>query len=355
MIATIKEIAAEVGVSRQAVSAALNNKTNCRVSPEKREHILRVARENGYRTNFGYKLMQRQKTHTVALVVSMRQKESEEHMQKLVIRLLNCFNELGYSTYFNNAMTTDPKHNLLQIKDLITRGAEHFIFLGSPIGHEEIAEEIVRRNLTYIGFNSSFPRNLTSDSLTASVDILKYFQRQVGDDIRLVIQLDLTQEHIKGRARFQALRQLFPNVGEQELFDRYVVLIPSLQWEEDDFSERMFRIGYEGTARAMQQPRPPRALFYVSDNYALGGAAYLHNHGFQVGRDVLLAGFNNVEAVRHHVLPITSAEHDKEKIIEILLRESRESTPFSQTIPLRVHFRPATDVNSNCEKSHESC
>ena len=51
MAVTLKDIAEKAGVSNQVVSAVLNSKTNCRVSKEKRQKILELARRLNYQPN----------------------------------------------------------------------------------------------------------------------------------------------------------------------------------------------------------------------------------------------------------------------------------------------------------------
>ena len=51
MAVTLKDIAEKAGVSNQVVSAVLNSKNNCRVSKEKRERILELARRLNYQPN----------------------------------------------------------------------------------------------------------------------------------------------------------------------------------------------------------------------------------------------------------------------------------------------------------------
>jgi len=305
MSVTIKDIAAEAQVSYQAVSAVLNDKTNCRVSATTRARILEIAQRRGYRTNFGYQLIMRKPTRTAALVLSMPQIEREEYIKELLLRLMEGFNAMGITTYFNNLMTTDPGHNLAQINELIARGVEHFIFFGSPAGHEAIAATIRDRTLTYVGFKSRFDRNLGSDSVSASIEVLRYFRDHGAADFRLIIPMALDNGQFDGGYRFMALQRFFPEQSAEALYRRYVVRIPAPTWQGQDFGQEMFRLGYDGTAIALRQSPAPLALFYLADHYALGGAAYLYEHGYQVGKDILLAGFNNIDAVRFHPLPIT--------------------------------------------------
>ena len=339
MIATIKSIAAEANISHQAVSAVLNNKTNCRVSPATRERILRIAREKGYRTNFGYKLMQGQATETVAIVISMRQMEHEEFVQEMVMKLMGRFNELGYATYLNNRMTRDPLRNVEQIQDLIRRGAQSFLFFGTPFGYREITAELRRQRCTFVGFKSEFERNLHVDSRRGTLKMLAFLRERIGNDFRLLLPAPLEQTPGTLRSRFDALPVLFPELPLEELSARYVTALPPLAWEEPDFISQMYRNAYLGTEQVMREKHPPQALMFLSDNYALGGAAWLHEHGYRVGRDILVSGYNNTQAVRSSVLPILSAEHPQERIIEILLEESRKTTDFRMTLNPIIHYR----------------
>ena len=54
---TMKDIAKAAGVSQPAVSAVLNNRGNCRVSPETRSRILRIAEELDYHPNQAARLL----------------------------------------------------------------------------------------------------------------------------------------------------------------------------------------------------------------------------------------------------------------------------------------------------------
>lgn len=65
---TMKEIARRAGVSRPAVSAVLNNTTASRVSVEKRELILKLARETGYVPNVAAQQLKGKSNRLVGLV-----------------------------------------------------------------------------------------------------------------------------------------------------------------------------------------------------------------------------------------------------------------------------------------------
>ncbi|MBE6378355.1 MAG: LacI family transcriptional regulator [Lentisphaerae bacterium] len=334
--ATIKSIAAEAGVSYQAVSAVLNGKTNCRVSPQRREEILRIARESGYRPNFGYRLMRGKATHTVAIVSGMRQIESDEHVRELLLKLMQELNSRGYATYFNNMMTPDADNNLREIRDLITRGAEHFIFIGSPMGHFEIEAELLKNNRTFIGWNSYFSRNLQSGSIEASTDILRFLIEQTGEIPQLILPAPVSTNC----ARYLALQTILAEKNISDSINDYIISTPQLDWEEKNFNIKAFELGYKGTKIAFSRNTPPKALAYFTDKFALGGIMWLHEHNIRIGKDVFLSGFNNIEAICTNPYPVASAEHPVTEAIEILLEQMDKNQPFSRHLKLKLHLRP---------------
>ena len=340
MPATIKSIAAEAGISYQAVSAVLNGKNNCRVSPQRREQILQIAREQGYQTNFGYKLMRGQTTHTVAIISAMRQIESDSHVRKLVLKLMQKLNLLGYSTYFNNTMTAQKDENIRQIRELINRGTEHFIFIGSPVGHEDIQQEVNANRRTYIGWNSFFDRDLHSGSLEASVKLFK-FMMEISGELPVLLMPNLRSTL---NDRLNAIK-----IAGKDVFDSdtHILELPPPQWDETDFNRKAFESGYRGTAELFNRAKKPRSIAYYTDAYALGGALWCHEHNITVGKDVYLSGFNNIDAVRFHPLPIASAAHPVDECIDILLQEMSSMEKFHKTLELELFLRP---YNSDISK-----
>lgn len=64
----MKDIASRVGVTQSAVSAVLNNTTASRVSPKKRELILKICRELNYRRNFAATALKKRETKLLGLI-----------------------------------------------------------------------------------------------------------------------------------------------------------------------------------------------------------------------------------------------------------------------------------------------
>ena len=69
MAVTLKDIAEQIGVSNQAVSAVLNSKTNCRVSKEKRARILKLARDLNYQANMSASILRGRRSKLIGIFV----------------------------------------------------------------------------------------------------------------------------------------------------------------------------------------------------------------------------------------------------------------------------------------------
>lgn len=68
MAVTMKKIAGLAGVTRNVVSAVLNNTTGSRVSPAKRQRILEIAKELDFRPSFAAKALIKRRTGLLGLV-----------------------------------------------------------------------------------------------------------------------------------------------------------------------------------------------------------------------------------------------------------------------------------------------
>lgn len=335
MSVTIKSIAAEAGVSFQAVSAVLNNKNTSRVSSATRERILDIAGKLGYKVNFGYKIMHGHKTRTVGIISAMRRLEKDAHIRELILKLMQQLNLKGYATYFNNMMTVNEEENLAQIRELISRGTEHFIFIGSPRGHEKIEEEICRKKCTLIGWNSHFKRDLHTDGCSASAELQNFLLEKSGN----IPWLMMSGAEYFPDNRFTAFRKFYPLLTASEVWKEHVIQVPAMEWEEEDFAGKAFELGYNGIAAHFQKHPDTRAVACYTDHFALGVLSWCNKNGLTVGKDIFLAGFNNIEAVRFNSSPISSAEHPVQESIKILLQEMDKDQPFYEKMNLKVILR----------------
>jgi DNA-binding LacI/PurR family transcriptional regulator len=335
---SLKTIAVEAGLSVCTVSEILNNKPNNFSSEITKQKVRKIAEELGYRPNFGYKLMRGEKTKTISILISGDYLKQDEHIQDMIIELISGFELKEHSCYIST-FSFDANENRATVCNLIARGVHNFVFLGSPMGYVQIEEEIVKSGKSYVGYNSDFKRTINFDSVSGAEAIFRYFIAEGRNNFRL-LSLGNT-ENYQSDSRFMGLKKVFPDLAEDILIKKYVYPFYEKKNEKEVLNNRelTFNAGYSATAEIFSRNSHIEALFYHSDYFALGGAKFLFEKGIVIGKDILVAGFNNTMAVKAYPFPISSVEHDVKKTSKALIEESFNDQPVKLSIESIVHIR----------------
>ena len=327
---SLKDIAEKTGLSVPSISQILNDKP-CNFSSEATRKLVKdTAAELGYIPNFGYKVMLGEKTKTVSIIISQQRLKEEEHIQELILMLMDDFEARGYTSYIST-FPLAPAENIEKTNSLISRGVEHFVFLGSPMGHVEIEETLRKNEKTYIGFNSIFSRNIDSDSCFGVEALIKHFLKTGRKNIKLLME--------PCGMRIQALKNIFPEIPEKEILKKYVIQNKVPDFSLWNFRESCFKSGYDATARALKIDKTIDGILYLSDYFALGGAKYLLEKGYEISRDISIAGFNYTDTVRYSPFPISSVEHDTKTLSSKLSANVSGWKDHSETVKPFLHIR----------------
>ncbi len=326
---TLKMVADSAGLSVAAVSQILNNKSNDFCSETNKNRVREIARKMGYRPNPGVKLMRGEQVKSIAVMLAMDQMELEAHIQRIVLRLFRAYEKKGYSCYFSSD-ERDLEQNRLRIRNLLDYGVERFIFLGSPLGHEELCMEIhnAGRALVYYETRTLTERQygVYSDTAAATEKILRSFP--IDPDTLAFFQLSIEPDD----ARFEGLRRALPAYTDDELCRQVVRELP-LDIRHGDFTE-CYRSGAQAIRAALAEKPQLESVFLYSDAFALGAVPVLLEHYRKTGRLVTLAGFNYTFAVQTSVYPIISAEHDCEAIVTALMQDFSPGHPVVTLEPI---------------------
>lgn len=303
---SLKSIACRCGLSVSTVSQILNDKPNNFSSEKTKRRVREAARELGYRTNFGYKLMRGQETRTFAILTSMLHMKSSEHIRELVVNLMSELNQRSYASYFS-PMGGDLDRNLDAVRDFLVRGVEYFIILGTPVGFLEMESLIESSGKRLISTSPSFKRCLTVDVIDGAAQVFRFLHEKSGGGFRF---LGLPLSDIPGNdIRFRALRRVFPTLSDEEILARYYRSLPEIDYDPDYFNDILFVRAKETVARLLRDEPGITALACHTDTTALAAASVLLRMGKVIGKDVFLGGFNNDFAVRNAPYPISSVSH----------------------------------------------
>ncbi len=308
---TLKDIATACGVSVPSVSGILNKRESNYCSEKVRQRVLETAKQLNYRRHFGYTLLQGQSTRTVALLPSMERLTHEEHIRDLLLLLTQTLESKDYYCY-TSIFKNNLKENSDIVENLINRGCEALVFIGNPVGFEELEKLCIKNGLNYLFVLSHLTkRDIQLNVKNAFIAFLKHFIANGHDDFKFILYPG------GSTSRFDALRELVPDKSLEELQNKYIVYID----REDAYTggvslEERINDGYGATRKLLEKFPGIKAVAYYSDYTFLGGAKALMEKGLIPGRDVMISGFNNILSIRSGVFNISTGSHNIRKICQ---------------------------------------
>ncbi len=332
---SLKTIAEKTGLSVPTVSQILNRKAVNYSSEATKQRVWEAARELGYQPSFGYKLIQGQKTRTVAILFSMPQQNSEEHSMALVQLLIAEFDRVGYAAYCS-VFDCDPKENLDKIRTLMGRGVEHFVFLGCPFGQQEIFQEIEERGLSYIGNYNYCSRWVNNGSMLGMEMMFRHLQAQVGNNFKLICQ---EKEITETSTRLAAIRNIFPDLTNRQIVERFIYRMSNIDFHDKAFRRAADAVGFCGTDELLKLEPEIGAIVYNNDSIAVGGCRYLLQPGNERFRHVLLCGCNNESVLQSLPLPVSSVEFNIARQAELLAQYVLTDQPCEFVVAPTLHIR----------------
>lgn len=325
----LKDIAEKAGLAVPTVSLILNGRSNNYISAKTRERVLAIAHELKYRPRFSGKLLSGQRTRTAAIVLTQAIHIAEPHLQELVLDLIGRLEGMEYAAY----VATLGRDALSQLVDLADRGCEAFVFIGRMDEAEDASSLLKERRLSYIGYNSNLDRSVDSDTPVGVAALLRHFLDRGRADFKMFLLPEA--EAFAPNSRAAALHHLFPSDSDEALrAERFIYMVQPGQ----DSTSR-YEAGMAATRELLATTPRPGALFYHTDHHALGGIKALGEAGLRVGSDVLVAGYNNIEAMRWLPFPASSAAPDLESITPALLSELLGAGPCRRRIEPKVFLR----------------
>jgi DNA-binding LacI/PurR family transcriptional regulator len=280
---TIRDVAERAGVSKSLVSLALRGSDQVR--PEKRDAVLRAARELGYRPNAAARSLSEQRTRTVGVLLN-------DLRNPWFVDLLDGLNSLLHANglhmlladaRLNRRTGQDPADPLLELRvdGLVVVGT-----LPDPAALGAVAERIP---VVLAGSREPAP---------PGVDVV------AGDDergARLVAEhlVGLGHRRIAHIAGYGAVGELrrrsFEAAMRRHGLAEQAVVEPSDMTEEG---------GYRTAVRLLSRPERPTAVF----------ASAAEELGLRVPRDLSVVGYDNTSIARLRHVWLTTADNSSHEV-----------------------------------------
>jgi LacI family transcriptional regulator len=287
-LVTLADVAALAGVSLATASRALNGSKNRRVAEDLRERVLAAARRLDYAPNPNAQAVARGRTDSVGLVMH---DIADPYFSSIAAGVIAGAEEQGLAV------------------TIATTGRRP----GAELEHVSRLRRQRARAIVLVGSRTSDP--------VATARLAGEFEAYVegGGRVAAITQpvLPVDTLALENRAGAQALSQALVGLGHR----RFAVLAadPSVLTSQERLAgfrdglrkagtrltrENVLRTaftrdgGYEAMKRLILRTPEVSCVFAVNDVMAVGAMAALREAGLIAGRDVAIAGFDDIETLR---------------------------------------------------------
>ena len=272
-----KDIAAMVGVSRQAVTAVLNNsRPNC-VSKEKRAEILKVAAEHNYHPNHAAVALKTGKSNLIGVVMPPWE---NPYIAELCMGIQRSLLARNYTPFFaiDRYQAPDPEN----LELLLSRHVAGMITVASPILPDDIGIPVVSYFHDDPRFDSVCP-DFERDARVYIEHLKEYGHRKIG---YLGFPTRIAARHLTLEA--ERCRLEFP--------DRWKV----------DFGDMPCEDSFDRLLELNRGRDLPTALIIHNDTSALSLMHRIRERGYRIPEDFSIIGHDNIRYCITAVPTLTS-------------------------------------------------
>ena len=277
---TLRDIAERVNRSVTTVSRALHDYDD--VNEETRELVKRTAREMGYMPNVVAQRLQKQRTDTLALILStFGPRLSDPHFGEVLAGVGDVVSRAGFDLLISIA---DPRLDTLEAyhQKISGRRVDGVLVVRTRCRDERI-EFLLGYHVPFVAYGRTldlkeFPYVDVDHS--AGMRALVHHLSDLGHQrVGCVIgSPDFTFVHYQ----LQGFRGAMDACG-LSLDDDLII--------QADFTQRG---GYGAAQTLLSQSEPPTAIVASNDLMALGMMSAAQDQGLDVGRDIAIAGFDDI-------------------------------------------------------------
>ena len=299
---TIKQVAAQAGVSSATVSHVLNGTRY--VSDSVREQVQSAMAELGYRPNTLARSLRSGRTHTLGLILP---DSANPFFAEVGHAIESAAFAIGYSVILCNTENDENKEHLYT-ELLESKQVDGIIFVGAGDNREAISV-IVKNGLPLVVVDRDMG-NLELDRVTTdnyqggflATQHLLALGHQVIGCITGPSNISPSAERVTGYR--DALQQVSLAVDESLVV-------------RGDFHAAS---GHSAALQLLQRSPRPTAIFVCNDMMAIGALRAAAQLGLSVPDDVAIVGFDDIELASYTTPPLTTIAQPKQEIGQMTVK-----------------------------------
>ena len=288
--ATIRDVAAEAGVSVKTVSRVLNDHPYVR--PDTRARVDQAMRRLDFKPSIAARILSGAKSNQIALIYD---NHSPYYMHQVLTGCWERCHEEGVRLLAQPVVVSDEDVGD-QVRDLIAETHIDGAVLSSPVTDcEPVLRALEAMNVPFVrispGTNHARSSSVYMDDVQAADDITTHLvnlgHRRIG--------------FIKGHPNHLASDDRL--AGYRRALDRAGIAFEAELVAEGAFD---FDSGFAAAERFLDLPKRPSAVFASNDDMAAGVLAVAHERGIDLPRQLSVVGFDDTTLARTVWPPLTT-------------------------------------------------
>ena len=309
---TMKDIAKAAGVSQPAVSAVLNNRGNCRVSPETRSRILRIAEELDYHPNQAARLLRGQKSNTVAIFTSLNVSSFQnETLQQISLKL----QKQKLTSFLVAARDNEDLRE--RYLELLSRSIDALICFHIDFDFDR---SILKLPQVHVGVEVRDTPDITQDLKNGGAFLAAHLLEHGHEKF-----VFLTDKLSSNASKYEGVRECLASSGKNTSLE-------VLEFFHDTgIVTKILKAVSSGAT----------AFICTNDHIASRLCKVLKQHNIKVPEEIAVTGFDGMAFTEYMTPSITTMRGDPEKIaqatVELLLARMKDPM-LSASIKIPVSF-----------------
>ncbi|MBP1560804.1 MAG: LacI family DNA-binding transcriptional regulator [Oscillospiraceae bacterium] len=319
MNATIKDVAKAAGVSVATVSRVLNKSAT--VSVAATEQVNNAIKELGYSPNFLGRNLRKCETNVILAIIP----STEQTFYSDIIRGMQAAaSESGYDILISTSNSTySIEMRLLNM--VFNRTVDAAILLGTQLDRQTLTELNERHYIALCCERSEGAELLTvtvddeGGAFSAVENMIKKGHRKIG-----IVSTDVNALSAEDR-----------ETGYKRALKKY-----NIEYKDEYVYRGTYDFihGKKAFDYFMSLPEPPTAIFCISDLLAVGTIKEALNRGYEIGKDISVCGFDNIQLSELYTPGITTVEQPcysiGRTVVEELIRSINNETKSNKHIKL---------------------
>lgn len=328
---TLADVAREAGLSKTAVSFALNNPEGSRLSSDAIERARSAAKKLNYTPNFAARTLRTQRTHSIGFL------SSDVAVTRFAMAMIASALRVSYENEHALLIAEtgeDRKRTKRATQALVDRQIDGLIV--AEMGAKQVEAPDVPANLPVVFANALGPTDSTSilpDEYNGGRQVVEeLLSGRLKSSILIVgghpvLETDV-KESVTIGLRMKGIREALIAGGITD-------------WREEQSKDWSPDFGYESLMKAHNSGNTPDAVIALNDNIAAGIYNACSELGLKIGETISIVSFDDDEIVGYLRPGLTTARLPYAEIGELAVKTILEpnTEPGLILVPMPIQVR----------------